>query len=167
MQLPKRRHQTLKIHEDEGPELLTAGAIERMHRSLADLKAVQRPQAVTDLSEARAKGDLSENAEYQEAKGRLSRIDGRIFSLTERLKRAVVIERSTGGEIRLGSCVIVEVNGKQKTYDIVGPREADPSRGRISHVSPLGEALTGHVAGDTVTFDAPSGPVTYRVVGVE
>lgn len=147
---------------------MTAEAVTRARRDLERLETVERKQAVEDLSVALQKGDLSENAEYQEAKGRLGRIDGRIFNLKERLKRATVIEQgSSDGTVRLGSNVMVHVNGQQKTYDIVGPQESNPSRGRISHVSPLGSALIGHTQGDTVTIETPNGPVAYQIIDVK
>jgi transcription elongation factor GreA len=168
MRLPTRKSQLLRISDDDGgPIPLTAEAIERAKRDLERLQTTERKQAVEDLTVALAKGDLSENAEYQEAKGRLARIDGRVFNLKERLKRASLIEQgNSDGTVRLGSNVAVHVNGQQKTYDIVGPQESNPSRGRISHISPLGSALIGHVQGDIVTIETPNGPTAYQIIDV-
>jgi transcription elongation GreA/GreB family factor len=127
-----------------GPETneLTAEAVERLKRTLEKLEHDERPKIVEDLSHAITLGDFSENAEYQDAKARLARIDGRIFGLKERVKNAVIIEQGPAdGKIRLGSTVTVKTNGKEKTFRILGPQEADPTRGRISHLSPLGSAL--------------------------
>jgi transcription elongation factor GreA len=128
----------------------------------------QRPQAVKDVSTAVQKGDLSENAEYHEARARLSRTDTRIFNLKEKLKTAVIIEKgSDDGRVKIGSTVVLEVNGKQRTYEILGSLETDPSRNRISHESPLGSALLDHKVGDTVTVKTPSGEVTYAIIEVQ
>ncbi|MFZ2804697.1 MAG: transcription elongation factor GreA [Patescibacteria group bacterium] len=168
MRLPTRKSQQLKLNDEEAVIFLTPQAIENMKRTLVRLEKTERPQAVTDLTVAVAKGDLSENAEYTEAKGRLGNIDGRIFSIKDRLKRVVAIERGAGadGNVRLGATVRVEVNGKMKTYEIVGPTESDPSRGRISHVSPLGQALVGHGAGETVMINTENGNVEYKILDI-
>lgn len=146
---------------------LTAEGIERLKRTLKQLES-ERPKIVEDLTFAISLGDLSENAEYQDAKHRLSKTDGRIFSIKDRLKNAILIdeEPSATGKIRLGSNVVLAVNGKQKSYQVVGPQEANPSRGRISLVSPLGAALIGHSVGETVTVETPGGPMEYGIVEV-
>lgn len=147
---------------------LTPEGIERLKKTLHDLEKIQRPKIVEDLSFALTLGDFSENAEYQDAKHRLSKIDGRIFGLKERIKHAIPIaqELNADGEIRLGSTVTVFVAGKQKTYQIVGPHESNPARGRISLLSPIGAALLHHVAGDEVPIQTPNGEVLYQIVSV-
>jgi len=152
-----------------GPESneLTAEAVERLKRTLVRLERDERPRIVADLAHAITLGDFSENAEYQDAKARLARIDGRIFGLKERIKHAVIIEQGPAdGKIRLGSTVIVRANGKEKTFRILGPQEADPSRGQISHLSPLGSALLHRRAGDVVDFEAPGGVIKYEILKV-
>lgn len=149
-------------------QFITAEAIERIKRTLDDLENRQRPQAVKDVSVAVQKGDLSENAEYHEARARLSRTDTRIFNLKEKLKNAVIIEKGSGdGRIKIGSTVVLEVNGKQRTYEILGSLETDPAHNKISHQSPLGSALLNHVAGETVTVQTPSGEVTYTIIEIQ
>lgn len=168
MQIPKRRSQLLKIQDDDNIAVyLTPHALERLKRLLSDLER-ERPSVVEDLRIAVQKGDLSENAEYQDAKARLGRIDGRIFSTKEKIKNAVMIEKGpdASGRIRLGSTVVLSVNGRQKTYSIVGPQESNPTQGRISHISPLGAALIGHVVGDSVKLETENGEVMYGVVEV-
>lgn len=150
MQIPKRRAQALKIHESESP-YVTKEKLVRYEAELRDLEKHLRPPVVEELSRAVRMGDLSENAEYQDAKSRLARMDGRIFSLKEKIKNAVVIdERATDGVIRIGSTVTVYSEAGAKTYQIVGPQETNPTKGRISHLSPLGSALLNHRAGDSV-----------------
>jgi len=168
MQIPKRRSQQLQA-PDERDDVMTGWKLQRLKDDLEDLEKRQRPVIVEDLSDARQKGDLSENAEYQDARAKLSRIDGRIFSLKERIKNAVVIEQGAGpsGQVRIGSTVVLSVDGHQRQYRILGSQETDPSRGRISYLSPLGAALLGHVAGDGVTIDAGGKKILYGIVEVK
>lgn len=172
MRLPKRRSQILQLSpfaRDDGNAYLTASAIERLKRQLSDLEQHERPKTVEDLSVAVQKGDLSENAEYQDARARLSRIDGRIFSLKERIKNAKLIAEgaNASGRVQIGSTVVLRVAGREKTYQILGSYESNPSRGRISHVSPLGAALLDHAAGESVTITTPQGETTYEIVEVK
>jgi transcription elongation GreA/GreB family factor len=111
---------------------------------------------------------LSENAEYQDAKAKLGRIDSRIFSLKERIKNAQVIEygSDSSGKVRIGSTVTVMSNDKTRTYQIVGTQESDPSRGMISYRSPLGEALLGHAVGETVILNRDGQSLAYRITEV-
>ena len=167
MRLPIRKSQLLKPQDDEDIVLLTPGAVERLKRELEDLEKVQKPKAIEDVSRSVQLGDLSENAEYREAKPRLSRIESRIFTIKDRLKRVVLIQKDPSSDrVQLGSTVVVETAGKRRSYFIVGPRESSPTQGRISHVSPLGLALTGHSAGERVTIQAPNGEVEYQIIEI-
>ena len=171
MQIPKRRAELLRTYaEQDEPYLVTAGAVERLKRDLENLEKHERPGVVQDLSVALQKGDLSENAEYKDAKARLSRIDSRVFSIKERLKRVVLIEEgaNTDGLVRLGSIVVVEGSSRHRTtYQLVGPHEANPTKGRISHLSPLGSALLDHRAGESVLFKSPAGgEVNYTIIEI-
>lgn len=157
MRLPQRRSQMMVKH---GPETnhLTSEAVERLKNTLQALEKIERPKIVEDLSHALTLGDFSENAEYQDAKARLARIDGRIFGLKERIRHAIVISRGEAdGSIRLGSTVTFKLAGKEKTYEILGPQEANPSRGKISHLSPLGACLLGKKEGDKFGYTSPEG----------
>lgn len=167
MRLPQRRAQLLKKRDDCQEQFyITASGLEKLKRNLVDLKA-QLPKMADDLARAIAMGDLSENAEYMEAKARLSRAHGRQFSLGERIKNAVIIDESdSDGAVRLGVTVTVEVNGKQKTFQIVGPQEANPSQGRISLVSPLGAALIGKKVGEEVEVQTEAGVTKYQIAGI-
>jgi len=167
MQLPKRRSQTLKKQE-ERDNYLTPDKIERLKRDLVQLQKVERPKTVEDLSNALKLGDFSENAEYQDAKARLARIDGRVFSLKERIKNAIPIEHdpASKGTVQIGSSVVMESAGRKLTYEIVGSQESDPSRGRISRHSPLGLALLGHAVGDVVSVATNQGNKEYRILEV-
>lgn len=169
MQIPKRRSEMLRraSGKDES-NYITAAAYRRIENTVRDLQE-QRPRAVEDLSRAREMGDLSENAAYTEAKGRLGRIDGRILGLKERLKRAIIIQpgADSSGRVRIGSTATVTVGGKEKKYEILGSLETDPARGRVSHLSPLGAALLGHGAGESVTVKANGKEIVYRIINVE
>ena len=167
MQIPTRRAQ--KIPRDEGgPVYLTRNAIERIKRTIHDLEKNNRPQAVEDVSRTVALGDLSENAEYQEAKFRLRNIDGRLFGMKDRLRRAVEIEQgpSEDGRVTIGSTVTLEKEGKLTTYEIVGEVETAPAKGRLSFKSPLGSSLMGRKGGDEVNVTSPAGTARYRVISI-
>lgn len=117
----------------------------------------------------REMGDLSENAGYQTAKAQLTRVNFRILEIEEELKHAVVITRgaSTGGRVRIGSTVTVRTGNRELTFEILGSREAHPSRGRISHNSPLGSALMDHMVGDRVTVTVNGKTTAYTIVDVQ
>lgn len=166
MQLPKRRSTMLLKRDDDSAVFLTPQAIQHLKDEIVRLEKTDRPKIVVDLSHALSLGDFSENAEYQDAKARLARLDGRVHSLKERLKRAVEIEAGSPDRVGLGSTVTVLVNGKEKTYRIVGPHETDPTRGRISHVSPLGIALRDHGVGDEIELKTESGVVIYKIISL-
>ncbi len=166
MQIPQRRAQKLR-KQDEGPLYLTPAGVKKLERELKDLER-QQPEAIEDVDRTKQLGDFSENAEYQDAKFRLRRINDRIFSIKEKLKHVVVIQNDANdtGQVQLGSTVVLRVGGKEKTYQIVGPAEVNPSRGRISHVSPLGSELIGRMAGEKIILKTEAGAVEYEIVEV-
>ncbi len=156
MREPKRKaEEDKRLLADEPDHHLTTAAISRFEKKLEDLKKNQRPPAIKEVQRTAEMGDFSENAAYSEAKWKLRRINSQILSIEERLKRAIPIESGTddSGRIRIGSTVLVYHNGKQREYEIVGSTETDPSRGRISHASPLGSTLLDHKAGDTILVE--------------
>lgn len=163
MQGPMRKSEQFRKFQDEGgPVYLTATGKEKLERALRTLQA-ELPQAVAEVGRTKEFGDLSENAAYQDAKARLRRIHGQIFSVQDKLKRAQIIKKDNGGFVAIGSVVVLEMNGSRKQFEIVGPQETDPSRGRISHLSPLGAALIGHIKGDTFSFR----DTTYRILEIK
>ncbi|HTK04888.1 MAG TPA: transcription elongation factor GreA [Candidatus Eisenbacteria bacterium] len=169
MRIPKRKSEESRKYGKRADDFLTSAAVRKLQDDLRRLTDISRPRAVEDLTRARDMGDLSENAAYSEAKGRLGKIDSVIFSLKEKLKNAVLIEPGAGpgGRIRIGSTVTVAVNGKERTYAILGSQETNPTAGRISHLSPLGSALIGRKAGDEVLVKNAAGDeVAYRIIGV-
>ena len=132
---------------------------------------VERPRIVQAISEARAHGDLSENAEYHSAKEAQSHNEGRIVELEDLLQRAEVIDISklSGATIKFGATVTVidEDTEKEKTFQIVGETEADVKNGRMSISSPTGRALIGKKVGDAVEVATPGGGKSYEILKVE
>ena len=146
---------------------ITADGLEKLKDELKYLKTTRRRELAASIEAAKAMGDLSENAEYHEAKDALAFVEGRIMEIDDMLKNVSVIEEGkSGGEVRIGSTVEVEVRGKNRTYKIVGSNEADPVKGLISNESPIGEAFLGHRAGETIEVEAPAGGTTYKIVKV-
>ena len=168
MQLPKRKSEKNRRYDDDDRHL-TPERIRELEEELERLLNRTRPKVVEELTVAREMGDLSENAAYQHAKGRLAGIDRRTFEIREKLKYAVVIERGTGagGTVRIGSTVTVIVNGKKRALELTGSEETDPGAGRISHRSPVGAALMGKKAGERVTISINGKEVEYEIIGVE
>ncbi len=142
-----------------------------LEAELKNLKAVERPNIIAAISEARAQGDLSENAEYSAAKEKQSFIEGRIQDLEAVLSRAQVIDVPTikSDVIRFGATVIVadEDTDEEKTYQIVGDYEADIEKNKISLSSPLAKALIGKEVGDVAEFRAPSGNKSFDIIDIK
>ena len=150
---------------------MTAQGFEALETEIKHLKSVERPSVIRSISEARAHGDLSENAEYHSAKERQSFIEGRVLELEDKLSRAQVIDVSklSGKVVKFGATVtVVDEDTDQKAkYQIVGDLEADFAKGRISISSPLARALIGKTNGDTVEVNTPSGGRSYEITKVE
>ena len=140
---------------------MTRTGYEKLEGELKRLKSVERPKIVKEIEEARALGDLSENAEYHAAKERQGHIEGRIAMLEDKLARAQVIDPSgqDGDSVRFGATVVLEDadSGAQLTYTILGEDEADVAQGQISITSPVARALLGKEVGDAVTVHVPKG----------
>jgi transcription elongation factor GreA len=149
---------------------LTQEGADKLRRELEDMKGPRRTELAKRLRVAIQQGDLSENADYHKAKEDQGFLEGRILELEAMLGNASIItdKGSTGGIIGLGSNVVVQEKGREPVkYFVVGAQEADPRNGRISNVSPIGQALVGHKAGDTVTFKTPAGELVLQIVEVE
>ena len=150
---------------------LSPERLKELQEELNYLKTVREKEVAELIKEARSYGDLSENSEYDEAKNEQGRLYSRMAELEEILSNCVVIEEeeSDGDYIRMGSTVTVydKEFEEEQTFRITGSQEADPMNGLISEESPFGKALMGHVAGDEITVDAPSGTVEYKILTVE
>jgi len=145
---------------------MTRGGFERLRDELDRLKRVDRHAITKAIAEARAHGDLSENAEYHAAREKQSFIEGRIAELETKVGNAEVIDPPTSGDrITFASTVLLEdESGKEIRYQIVGSDETDPPRGRISVLSPLARTLIGKSVGDRVTAQVPGGKKTFDIV---
>ncbi len=151
------------------PNYLTPEGAKKLQDELRQLVSVERPKIVQDVSDAAAQGDRSENAEYIYGKKRLREIDRRIRFLTKRLDAAVIVKpgEAKQGEVRFGARVdVVDEDGNEKTYTLVGPDESDPARGLVSHQSPLGRALMKRKVGDYVTVQRPAGDLELEIVAI-
>jgi transcription elongation factor GreA len=150
--------------------LTTAGA-QRLREELEQLKSVQRPAVIHAIAEARAHGDLKENAEYHAAREQQGFIEGRIQQLEYALSHAQLIDVATlnaGDKVVFGATVVLaaEDSDEEVTYSIVGDLESDIKQGLISISSPIARALIGKHEGDTITIDAPGGQREYDIVAV-
>ncbi len=149
---------------------MTAPGHAALERELKRLSSEERPRIIAAISEARAHGDLSENAEYHAAKEAQSLNEGRIAELEDKLSRAEIIDvaKLTGKTVKFGATVklVDEDTEEEKTYQIVGDLEADVRLGRISISSPIARALIGKSAGDTVAVQAPGGERSYEILDV-
>jgi transcription elongation factor GreA len=150
-------------------QYLTEEGAAELRRELDELKTIRRPELAAKLKEAIAQGDLSENADYHDAKEQQAFLEGRIHYLEELLRSAVIITESKApaNVVSIGSEVTVQEGGEApETYVIVGAAEANPREGKISNESPLGRALVGRKKGDKVKVEAPAGVLTFKITGV-
>jgi transcription elongation factor GreA len=149
------------------PVYLTAEGLAKLTAELNQLITVERPRVAARIHEAKLDGDISENAEYEDAKQEQSFLEGRIATLEGQLKNAEVIAATNGRDrVSIGSTVVITGADGEETFTIVGSAEASPREGRISNESPVGVALMGRKKGDKVIVKAPAGPVSYTVVSV-
>ncbi len=170
---------------DHGPVYLTEEGFKQLEEKLARLK-LALPGLIEETQRTAAYGDRSENAEYKEAKSTLRRTNWQILSIQDQIKRVAIIALgpNTSHRVELGSTVVLKAegpesfgdtqdlrysrgtDGTEKIFQILGSRETDPARGRISHQSPLGAALIGHAKGDIVTIQTGSGSRTYHILEI-
>ena len=151
--------------------LMTSEGLKKLEAELEDLKTVKLKEVALKLGEARAQGDLSENAEYDAAKEEKASIDKRIEDIEEILKYAEVVDESDVdlGKVSIGCTVKIldlEYNDEME-FMIVGSTEANSLQGKISNESPVGSALLGHKAGDTVKAQTQSGVIKYKILNIE
>jgi transcription elongation factor GreA len=148
---------------------LTQEKFEELKKELEHLKTTRRKEVAESLEYARSLGDISENAEYQEARDMQAAIEERIQYLEKVIKDAkIVSEGQKGDVVGLGSVVTIQKSGEKetRTYTIVGSEEANIHEHKLSYLSPLGEALMGKAKGDEFTFETPGGKQTYSVLKV-
>jgi transcription elongation factor GreA len=149
---------------------LTAEGLEKIKKELNELKTTGREELSKRLRAAIEMGDLSENADYIQAKEEQGFLEGRIQELEQILHNVVIIEEKSksSDKVDIGSTVTVqESTFPEESYFLVGPKEADPVNGRISYASPIGKALIGHKVGDKVVVDTPNGKIHLKIIKVD
>lgn len=143
----------------------TKKGFEALKKTYEDLKN-SRPAAVADLKRAREMGDLSENGYYKAARAKLSEIDRNLRKFLFELKSADVVENSNSNQVGIGHTVRLSDGKKEKIFQIVGDLEADPIQGKISLLSPLGQALERKKVGDTAKITTPKGTIAYKIIKI-
>lgn len=147
---------------------ITKQGLKDLKVELDELVNTKRPKLVERLANARAQGDLSENSDYQNAKEEIDFLDGRISELEGVIDNAEVVGgKNNNGEIAVGAEVTLKIQGEEHVYHIVGEWEADPTSKKISHNSPLGQALVGKKKGEKVEVEAPAGKVLYEILSIK
>ncbi len=147
-------------------QFVTPEGLVKLNAELHELKTTKRKELANRIQDAKELGDLSENAEYQEAKNEQSFVEGRIAEIEDMLKNVEIITHTNSGMVQVGSTVDVEFNGKKQTFTIVGSNEADPPAGRISNASPFGQAFLGHKVGDTASVKTPAGLTEAKILKI-
>jgi transcription elongation factor GreA len=149
------------------PAYLSKDGLEQIRQELEELVNVRRAEVAARIHEAKEHGDISENAEYEDAKNEQAFVEGRIQSLSALIKNAVVInETHSTTHVQIGSTVTIQSDDGKEKFTIVGSAEAAPAEGRISNESPVGRALLGRKKGDTVVVTVPAGDTSYKIVSI-
>ncbi len=149
------------------PTYISRDGLDKLRLELDEMVNVRRPEVAQRIHDAKEHGDLTENAEYEDAKNEQAFVEGRIATLEALIKNATLIDETTSKEhVQIGSTVTVESPDGKEKFQIVGSAEARPSEGRISNESPVGRALLGHKPGETVVVRVPAGDFSYRIVRI-
>lgn len=146
---------------------LTHGGLKNLQVEYDQLLNVRRKEVAEKLQKARELGDISENAAYDAARDDQAFVEGRIAELDNLLKNVEVVEGEKASMVQVGSKVRVHLDGNEQEFQIVGAPEANPTDGKISHESPLGQALLGKKVGDKVEVEAPAGRLAYHVLEIK
>lgn len=147
--------------------LLTPEGLQKLNDELKELVTKKRPEVIERIREAAAHGDLSENADYAQAREEQSFIEGRIQEIEDMIKNAEIISTAGhGGTVTIGSTATIKVNGQERKYTIVGSNEANPKEGKISNESTVGKALLGRKSGDKFKVTTPAGEMEYEIVEI-
>jgi len=149
------------------PTYLSRDGLEKLRTELQEMTTVKRPEVAQRIHDAKEHGDLSENAEYEDAKNEQAFVEGRIQTLEALIKNATIIdENHSTDHVQIGSTVAVESPDGKESFTIVGSTEARPNEGRISNESPVGRALLGKKKGEKVVVRVPAGDFTYKIVSI-
>ncbi len=148
--------------------ILTKEGLEKVKKELSEFKDVKRPYVRDRIKKAKEFGDLSENAEYEDARNEQSFIEGRIQELEDMLKNAKVIEgKKDTSAVSIGDVVTIDCEGEKSTYELVGATESDPSQGKISVESPIGRSLLGKGKGHKIKTQTPGGEVECVILEIK
>ena len=151
----------------EKPVYVSADGLKKLQAELEELRTTKRTEVAERIHAAMEFGDFTENSELEQAKNDQAFLEGRILTLEQMVKNAQIIDEKTPHEtVEIGSHVMVEADGSKEQYVIVGSAEAAPAEGRISNESPVGKALMGHRAGETVRLVVPAGAVEMKILTV-
>ncbi len=153
----------------ENKELyLTQEGLDEIKKELEELKSVKRPEVISALKDARAQGDLSENAEYDAARTEQAIVESRIRELEAMVERAVIITKVNTNVVSIGTKVTLEYvdDDEQEEYSIVGSKEADPFTNKISNESPIAKAIMGLKVGSVVSVDSPNGTYSVKILAI-
>ncbi len=149
------------------PTYISKDGLDKLRQELEEMVSLKRPEVAQRIHDAKEHGDLSENAEYEDAKNEQAFVEGRIQTLEALIKNASLIdEHHTNDHVQIGSTVKVSGPDGSQTFMIVGSTEAKPTEGRISNESPVGRALLGKKKGEKVLVKVPAGDFTYKIVGI-
>jgi transcription elongation factor GreA len=141
---------------------------EELKQELSYLKTEERKKIAESLEYAKSLGDLSENAEYHEARDKQADVEDRIAEIEETLKSTEIISAHSSNIVEVGTTVATKRgDGQKEEFEIVGPEEADLPAGKISHESPLGSSLLGHKKGDTIKVITPRGEINYKIIEIK
>ncbi len=148
---------------------ITAEKKKEITKELADLKSVKRPEIIEKLEYAKSLGDLSENAEYHQAREEQGKLEDRIRELEVILKNSIVIEKHNSSKVEIGCTVTLQkTNGtEKKVYQLVGSQESDLANGKVSNISPIGQALYGKKKGEMAIVSTPKGDIEYKILNIE
>jgi transcription elongation factor GreA len=149
------------------PTYLSKDGLEKLRTELDEMVSVKRPEVANRIHDAKEHGDLSENAEYEDAKNEQAFVEGRIQTLSALVKNAVVIEENhQTTHVQIGSKVTLQSEDGKESFQIVGSAEAAPAEGKISNESPVGRALLGRKKGDEVVVTVPAGDYKYKILSI-
>ena len=148
--------------------LLTSEGFLELETELNNLKTIERPRIIEAIKEARAQGDLSENADYDAARDEQAKIEARISELEYKLENAKIIEKASGDVVQVGTTVTVKYvdDDDEEEYSIVGSMEADPFENKISNESPIGRAIMDRRVGDIISVESPNGSYDIKIVKI-
>ena len=149
------------------PAYLSKEGLEKLREELDEMVNVRRAEVAARIHEAKEHGDITENAEYEDAKNEQAFVEGRIQALSALIKNAVVIdENHSTTHVQIGSTVTIQSTDGKESFTIVGSAEAAPAQGRISNESPVGRALLGHKKGEEVVVTVPAGDTKYKITNI-